>query len=347
MNNLNVKIGNNTLKNPLICGSGEHFIELDGIKKAIEAGAGAVVIKSINESDAAKVQLEKTDYSLLGSNHEKLTWDFNPPNDASLFNRSGLHPKPFTEWLELAKQADLFAEQHNSYCIASLIPASLDKMIDYARKIEKAGIRILEVNVGAPHGEEAATGAILLEREATRIKEITGALRKAVKMPLWIKLTGQSQEIPAMVKAAKDAGADTVTLMGRYMAFIPDIETQKPMLGTHAAYGGPWALPLTCHWLVKTRAQIGRNYPMLATNGARTGNDIIRFMLSGATAVQMTSAIFTGGYGVINSAIKEIEEYLDQHKMNISDLIGVAADQVQSYAEQENQHEYWREFTPK
>ncbi|MBT5073585.1 MAG: dihydroorotate dehydrogenase [Kordiimonadaceae bacterium] len=346
MKSLGVNIGNITLKNPLICGSGEHFIELSGIEKALKAGAGAVVIKSTNESDAAKEQLEKTDYALLDSNFNKLEWDFNPPRDASVFNRSGLHPQPFDQWLELAAAADKLAAEHDAYAVASLIPASTQKLLEYAREIEKAGIRILEVNVGAPHGEEAATGAIMLEREASRISDITKALRKAVDIPLWIKLTGQSQEIPAMVKAAKDAGADAVTLMGRYMGFIPDIDTGKPMLGTHAAYGGPWALPLTCHWLVKTRAQIGSDYSLMATNGARNGHDIIRFMLSGASAVQMTSAIFASGYDIISNSINELTDYLNVKDLDCIALIGAAADQCETYADQQNRKDYWRDFTP-
>lgn len=346
MDNLSVKIGNICLKNPLICGSGEHFIELAGIEKAFVAGAGAVVIKSTNESAAAKAQLDKTDYALLDSEFNKLPWDFNPPKDASLFNRSGLDPKSFQNWLELAVKADTVAQKYNAYAIASLIPASVDKLIEHAIEIEKAGIRILEVNVGAPHGDEAASGAILLEREAENISQITRKLREAVDMPLWIKLTGQSQAIPSMAAAAKNAGADAVTLTGRYMGFIPDIETQAPILGTHAAYGGPWALPLTCHHLVKTREKIGKTYPLMATNGARSGYDIIRFMLSGATAAQMTSAIFTTGYQVISSSINELEDYLKKKNMTANQLIGLAADRVGSYAEQENNKDYWREFIP-
>lgn len=342
-----VKIGSVELKNPLICGSGEHFIELNGVIKALKAGAGAIVIKSTNEAKAAKSQLEKTDYAIIDSNFEKLPWNYNPPRDASLFNRSGLHPKPFDEWLEFAARADMQAYDYGAYAVASLIPASLDKLIDYAKEIENAGIRVLEVNIGAPHGNEAASGAIMLEKEAARIGEITKKIRKAIDIPLWIKLTGQSQEIPAMVYAAKNAGADAVTLMGRYMGFIPDLETQKPLLGTHAAYGGPWALPLTCHWLVKSRHQIGTNFPMMATNGARSGLDVARFLLSGATAVQMTSAIFTGGYGVISQVLDEFNEYLDHHNTNSIELIGKAADQVQTYAEQKNNPDYWKEFIAK
>lgn len=346
MPDLAVKIGDISLKNPLVCGSGEHFIELSGIEKALKSGAGAVVIKSTNESDAAKEQLGKTDYALLDSDFNKLKWDFNPPRDASLFNRSGLHPLAFDEWLKLAAKADKIAADYNSYAIASLIPASIEQLLENAKKVEQAGIRILEVNVGAPHGKEAAKGAILLEQEAAHIAKITEKLRSAVNIPLWIKLTGQSPEVPAMAEAAYKADADTVTLTGRYMGFIPDINTGKPILGSHGAIGGPWALPLTAHHLVKTREKIGKNYPLMATNGARDGHDIIRFMMSGASAVQMTSAIFTNGYSIIEKSLKQIDAYLENKNMSSCDLIGLAADRVKTYAQQENRKDYWRDFTP-
>mgnify|MGYP000035207529 FL=1 len=346
MNKLNVKIGSIELKNPLICGSGEHFIELIGIEKAFKHGASAIVIKSTNESIAAKIQLHKTDYTMIDSNFKQIPWDQTPPRDASLFNRSGLHPKPFNEWLDLAIKADLMAKKYNSYAVASLIPADLEKLIEHAKKIEASGIRVLEVNVGAPHGDEAVKGAIMLEREASHIREITRKIRDAVNMPLWIKLTGQSSEIPAMVKAAKDAGADAVTLMGRFMGFIPDIETGEPILGTHAAYGGPWALPLTAHQLVKSRKLIGPNFQMLATNGARDGHDIIRFMMAGASAVQMTSAIFTDGYSAIDKSLGQLEKYLEEKNITAADLIGLAADRVKTYAEQDSKVDHWRKFTP-
>ena len=150
-----------------------------------------------------------------------------------------------------------------------------------------------------------------------------------------------------MAEAAHKAGADTVTLMGRYMGFIPNLETGDPILGTHAAIGGAWALPLTAHHLVKTREKIGKYYPLMATNGARDGHDMIRFMMSGASAVQMTSAIFSGGYNVIEKSLNQIEDYLEEKNMSAVDLIGLAADRVKTYAEQENNMDYWREFTPK
>lgn len=104
---------------------------------------------------------------------------------------------------------------------------------------------------------------------------------------------------------------------------------------------------MTAHHLVKTREKIGKDYPLMATNGARDGHDMIRFMMSGASAVLMTSAIFSGGYNVIEKSLNQIEDYLEEKNMSAVDLIGLAADRVKTYAEQENNMDYWREFTPK
>ena len=94
--------------NPVICGAGEHLIEPAGIRAAVAAGAGAVVVKSANENDAARRQLDHTDYALVDSSWRVLPWDFDPPPDASLLNRSGLYPGSFEAWLELV--AELVAE---------------------------------------------------------------------------------------------------------------------------------------------------------------------------------------------------------------------------------------------
>ena len=71
---LEIDIGDIKLKNPIICGSAEHFIEKAGIMNAINMGAAAVVAKSSNESNAAKIQLDKTDYSLIDSKLDNINW---------------------------------------------------------------------------------------------------------------------------------------------------------------------------------------------------------------------------------------------------------------------------------
>lgn len=342
---MGVDVGGVALANPLICGAGEHLITAGGVKAAIAAGAGAVVVKSANESDAARRQLGHTDYALVDTDWARLAWDFDPPAGASLLNRSGLYPGTFEEWLELV--AGLVAEQSGSVVVPSIIPANYERAVDLAvETVARTGCAALEINVGAPHAGEATPGAITLEREAIRVQELTSTIVEAIPVPIWLKLTGQSDDVAGLAAAAFAGGADAVTLMGRFMAMLPDVDTQAPVLGTMAAYGGGWALPLTCRWLALTRERVGADRCLVATNGARTGLDIVRFLLAGATAVQLNSAVLTGGFDVIIRALSELDDYLVARGDTAGGIVGRAADRLGGYTDQPYDPDRWRDFVP-
>lgn len=341
-----VRLGAVRLNNPLIIGSGDHVMTAGGLRAAVATGAGAVVAKSINENAAAKRQLDGSDHVLLDSEWNPLPWDFHPPPDAMLFGRSGLHQMESGAWIAEAAAADREAAKSGQYVIGSIILAGLDAACDLARRYQEAGIRVLELNIGAPHGDEAVKGAIIQERAAGRVKEITQALRAAVTIPLWIKLTGQSEDVASLAAAAKEGGADAVIVMGRFMALVPDVETRAPMLGTAGAIGGPWALALTCRWLAMTRKKLGKDFPLLGTNGARSGLDLARFLLAGARAVEMTSAVMSGGFDVARKAVAEFEAYLARTGGTAEELVGLAADRQVGYGVQPDRPGYWREFVP-
>lgn len=342
---LSVEVGGIRLANPVICGSGEHTITIGGVEAAVAAGAGAVVLKSVNESDAARHQLAHTDYALVDSLWNRLGWNGEPPSDASLLNRSGLQPAPYRQWLDEAAQ--LVAAEGSSVVVPSLIPADPERAVELATEIvSHTGCRVFELNTGAPHGREAVQGAIALETQAHGVAAQVAAVRAAIDVPLWVKLTGQSDDVTALAAAAFDAGADAVTVMGRFMAMLPDLDTQAPVLGTMAAYGGGWALPLTCRWLALARQQLGPEYALMATNGARNGLDVARFLLAGATAVQMTSAVFAGGFDVLTSAVEDLEGYLAARGDSAAGIVGRAADALMGYTDRPADPQAWERFVP-
>ncbi|GAB3066147.1 tRNA-dihydrouridine synthase [Stenotrophomonas tumulicola] len=346
MTRLSIQVGSIPLKNPVICGAGEHTMTGAAIARALRSGASAVVAKSTNESEAAKQQLDRTDYALFDSRWNRLEWNFAPPPDAMLFGRSGLVQRDFAPWIDELATLDQHAATQDAYVIPSLILADLEHCAEQAKQIEQAGLRVIELNIGAPHGEEAARGAIALERNSERIVQIVSRIRKATSLPLWIKLTGQSEDVTGMADAARQAGADAVVLMGRFMGFLPDLDTEAPTLGTSAAIGGSWALPLTARWLMMSRRRLGPDFPLLATNGARSGLDVARFLLAGASATEMTSAVFAGGYGVLEDAITELDSYLGRRGRTAAGLLGIAADRAQGYHEQASRPGHWEQFAP-
>lgn len=339
------QIGRITLKNPVICGSGEHVLTEAGLRSALATGVGAVVAKSVNETQAAKDQLDRTDYALLDGNWNRLKWDFTAPRDATLASRSGLQTMDFDPWVEITARLDAAAAKTGQFVVGSIILADLGAAVEMAKKIESAGIRILEYNIGTPYGDEAA-GVVTTERATARITEIVRAVCDAIEIPVWVKITGQSENVAALAQAALDGGAEAVSLMGRFLGMIPELDTQAPLLGTNLGTGGGWALPITCYWLSKSRAQLGPDVPLIGMNGARDGNDVIRMMLAGARAVQISTAVFTNGFRVLSEAVETVADYLAVHDDNAADIVGRAADRVIPFSALPQRPGYWEQFAP-
>jgi dihydroorotate dehydrogenase (NAD+) catalytic subunit len=312
---LRVTVAGLPLKNPVIAGSGEATASPEDIRACLDTGAAAVVAKSVNESAAARAQLHAAEYVVLDN-------DLNarPLGPAargeSLFCRSGLLDVDLDEWI--GALAALDREAGDAYVVPSLIVADPDAAVEHAHAIERAGLRWLELNVGAPHATEAAAGAI-----RTGV-ELVARVRAAVSIPLTVKLRAGDSVADTLA-----AGADAVCLATRAMAFVPDLETRRPVLGTFAAIGGSWALPVTLREVAKAHLA-HPDASIVGTNGARDGYDVARFLLSGASAVAMTSAVITDGPQALARAIEQLEDYCD---VPARDLVGEAARHVQTYEE--------------
>ena len=343
--NLRVAVGALTLKNPVICAAGEHVLTEAGIRAALAQGVAVVVAKSINESAAARAQLAQTDYLAASNDWTPQSWSSG--RDANILCRSGLQPRSCEDWIAAVTSLDREAKTQDAYVAGSLILANLDEAVRLAKLYEAAGIRLLEFNVGTPYGDEASHGGVTTERAADKIREQVAAVCGAVRIPVWIKLTGQSENVSALAQAARDGGAAAVTMIGRMLGMLPDLETMAPSLDTNLGYGGPWALPLTCYWLARTRKQLGKEFPLIATNGARSGEDAARMMLAGASAVEYCSAVMTGGFGVLGEAIDSLYAYLSRQGVTAAQLTGRAADQIKTYAELPARADHWRDFVPR
>ena len=101
-----VSIGKIQLKNPLICASGEHVMDRNGIRAALKSGVAAVVAKSTNETVAARQQIKKADYLLLDENWQAIDADSASARAATFICRSGLTPQSFEEWLVMVVEMD-------------------------------------------------------------------------------------------------------------------------------------------------------------------------------------------------------------------------------------------------
>ena len=128
---------------------------------------------------------------------------------------------------------------------------------------------------------------------------------------------------------------------------VAPVSVQWRHLGkTLARVGGYWNLPLTCHWLALSRAAVGRDKPLIATNGIQNGLDIARVMLAGASAAEIASPVMLRGFELIERSLAELRDYLSAKKIDAQDLIGHAADARKSFAEMPPLHGNWRNYVP-
>jgi dihydroorotate dehydrogenase len=329
---MHVEVAGIRLKNPLLCGAGEHVMTGEAIAAAIDAGVAAVVAKSANESVAARRQLRSAEYALLDPLWRPLPAGVAPPG-SSLLNRSGLVDVPFDDWLETLAEADAHARARRAYVVASLVPGDSAELPRLAAAVQAAGLRWLELNLSAPHAGEAALGAIVRAGAADAVRAATEAVRAAVSIPLTVKLTAEADDLVALAAAARAGGADAVALTGRHLAFLPDPATRRPVLGTFGAIGGGWALPLTLRWIAKARLELGPDVPLIGSNGARGGLDVARFLLAGASAVQVATVAWTEGPAGLRRVLAELDEYLEAAGLAAAAVVGEAADAALTYTE--------------
>ncbi|GAN81567.1 beta/alpha barrel domain-containing protein [Acidocella aminolytica] len=341
---LAIKIGMLELKNPIIAAAAEHMIDESGVCAAIAAGAGAVVVKSTNESEVAKDQLQRAEYIALDPSWNAVPWNKHTAENVTLATRSGLSPLQFSEWLNSIVALDCIARKHETLLIPSLVLSHLDASLSMAKEIEQAGLRVLELNIGTPYGSLATERAVATELDPKRVSEIVHATCSTVSIPVWIKITGQSERVPELAEAAFAAGAQSVVMAGRLLGLIPDLETMEPLLGTSLGIGGFWNLPLTCQWLALTRQRLGAEKPLIGLNGVRNGRDAARMILAGATGVGMASAVMLRGPQVLTGAIEQLNEYLISKNMTAQSLIGLAADRRRAFSDMELRTDHWRSF---
>ncbi|NEA16794.1 dihydroorotate dehydrogenase [Streptomyces halstedii] len=327
MTDLSTAIGPLRLKNPVMAASSEATMTEEGIRACLDAGAGAVVAKSVNESPAGRRQLLIADYALLGPAGETVDWQ-RSSGDETLLCRSGL--APLDGWLTMLERTSRYARGLGSHVIGSITVAEPEPAARIARDMAPV-VSAVELNIGAPHGREAT--AVRQITGAEMVKHYTRTVRAGLDVPLVVKLPAQAESPLELAAAARDAGADAVSMIGRFNGFWPDPVTSEPVLGSWGAVGGPGMLPVSLYWVSKTYAA-DRELPLIGTNGARNGMDVARFLLSGARAVELASAVLMRGPGVLSDCVRDLDTALTEGGYaRATDAVGAAVRRARSYAD--------------
>lgn len=156
-----------------------------------------------------------------------------------------------------------------------------------AKGLAATGVEAVEVNLSCPNLEEGTMFAL----NPTASSAVVGAVRAATDLPIGAKLSPNSEDIVAVAKAVYEAGADFVVLANTVWGLGIDLETRRPKIsGIVGGYSGPPVKPiaLRCVWEVAAALPV----PIVGCGGIRSGEDVIEFLLAGASAVELGSIHF-------------------------------------------------------
>jgi len=288
--------GGLTLKNPTILAAGVLGTTGASLKRVASMGAGAVVTKSIG----VEPKLGHHNPSMIRLN-------------GGYINAMGLPNPSFSEFgqeLNIAKEAGVPV-------IASIFGATPEEFSMVANGLP--GADAYEINVSCPHakgyGMQCGTDPEL-------VKAITKAVKTAVKAPVWVKLTPNVTDIRPIGLAAQEGGADAVVAINTLKAMAIDINTGWPLLGNRSGgLSGPAVKPVAIKCVYDLYEVL--DIPVIGVGGVSNWADAIEFMMAGACAVEIGSAVYDD-IGTFASVSMGISDYLDRKKMKITDIIGMS-----------------------
>jgi dihydroorotate dehydrogenase (fumarate) len=285
------------LQSPVMVASGPASHDVNQVPLAEGQNAGAIVLKTVCSDKYEHMRYwPRPRYKLLD-------WDKQIEGRSrtfSLYSYEQGYSGTLDDYWSFIKSCKQSARIP---IIGSIFADEAEDWEALAVKVEESGADAVELDISSPH----RPGSLGFETTfVAAIKAVVGAVR----IPVMVKLAPGSEVVHQCV-AAEEHGASAVTLCNRLRGLDVDVESQRPILhGFFAGVGGPWAKYYTMRHVVEAAQQI--SIPISATSGIMSGEDVIKFVLAGATTVQILSVIMVNGWDSISRINNEIASYMER-----------------------------------
>jgi dihydroorotate dehydrogenase (NAD+) catalytic subunit len=267
---LRVQLGEMVLKNPIVSASGT-FASGQEINRFFDVDRlGAVVVKSITLEPRAGLPTPRMAETASG-----------------MLNAIGLQNAGLERWL----QADYpWLVQHGVPIIASIAGRTVHEYRLVAEKLRGLpGIVALEANISSPHADDG--GLPFASREGPT-HEVVATMMRVTTVPVFAKLTSDVTDIVSIAHAAAEAGAAGVSLINTPLGMAIDVETRRPKLAAGTGgLSGPAIKPIAIRAVHQIHSVLP-DLPIIGMGGARSVEDVVEFMLAGASAVGVGTATF-------------------------------------------------------
>ena len=175
--------------------------------------------------------------------------------------------------------------------VVSIAGHNTDEFVSLAKRLYDQPVGLLEVNISCPNVENRGQ---VFACDPIASARVISAVRRAANpnVPIFAKLSPDVTDIAAVARSVADAGADGISLINTLLGMVIDLDTMRPVLGgVTGGLSGPAIRPVAvrCVWQVH---QAVPHLPLLGMGGIKTGEDALQFVLAGASAVSVGTAVF-------------------------------------------------------
>ena len=290
------------LKSPLVASASPLNTELDNLLRLQAAGAGAVVLPSVFEEQIVREQ-EILD-ALIDHGAESFG------EALSYFPAQTTYAFDTANHLSLIEKASAVLDIP---VIASLNGITDSGWVDYARDIEAAGARAIELNVFFVPSDTALDGRAVEQRYTDIVRAVTAA----VKVPVAVKIGPYFSSPGHMAGELVAAGAKGLVLFNRF--YEPDIDPAKLAVQTSLELSHRFEMRLPLLWIGVLSGRIGAS--LAATTGVQSADDVVKYLLAGADVVMTTSALLRNGVGHMQVLHDGLADWLDARGLASPDAI--------------------------
>ncbi len=295
---ISTTVGPIALERPTMLASGILGISLDVFTRLYKEGAGALVTKSLSKEPWEGY----SNPTIIGVK-------------SGFLNAVGLSNPGATYF------ASMISSNKSIPIIPSLVGSIPEDFTFMIKQFENVKILAYELNLSCPHVEKVG---LEVGDDPELVTKIVKSVKKESKVPVIAKVGLGTSDYLDTVKAACDAGVDAITAINTLRAMAIDVETTRPIL-SHKI-GGLSGTPIKpvavrCVYEIATKFDI----PIIGCGGVSSWEDAVEFILAGASAIQIGSAISEKWIGIFSEINNGISNYMERKNfMKIRDMVGIA-----------------------
>lgn len=307
------------MRNPIIVSSSPLTSSLQSMKRCEEAGAGALVLKSLFEE-----QIAHDSRRMIGD------MNFDAHTDAYDFIKQKSNDYYLNEYLGMLEKAK---SELSIPLIASVNCVSDGSWTEYAERFEAVGADALELNIFILPANREVRGEEIEETYLSILRKV----KAATSLPVSVKIGPHFSGLSRMIYTLSREGARGITLFNRF--YRPDIDIEKLQLSAGPVQSVPQEMAAVLQWVALMSGEIESD--LSASTGIHDSSAVIKQLLAGAKSVQLCSVLMKEGFGSIDTMLQGLGSWMDRKGFEkISDFNGMLCQERSAHPEAYERSQY-------